>query len=78
MARVVRPGGSIVLLEYVYSRDPRRRRVQKFLAPWVEWAYGARMDRRTREHITNAGLDLRGHEFVHADVILMLTVGARE
>ncbi len=78
MARVVKPGGSIVLLEYTYSRDPRRRRVQRFLAPWVEWAYGARMDRRTREHVATAGLELRADEFLYADVILMLTVGVGE
>lgn len=77
MARVVKPGGSIVLLEYIYSRDPRRRRIQRFLAPWVEWAYGARMDRRTREHVTKVGLDVRADEFLHADVILMLTLGVR-
>ncbi len=74
IARVVKPGGRIVLLEYVYSRDPRRRRVQRLLAPWVEWAYGARFDRRTREHIREAGLAVSEARFVHSDVLVMLTV----
>ncbi len=74
IARVVRPGGSLVLLEYVYSRSFRRRLVQKLLSPWVEWAYGARFDRRTREHIGEAGLVVSEDRFVHSDMIVMLTV----
>ncbi len=74
IARVVRPGGSLVLLEYVYSRNFRQRLVQKLLSPWVEWAYGARFDRRTREHIREAGLVVGEYRFVHSDTIVMLTV----
>ena len=74
IARVVKPGGRLVLLEYVYSQDPRQRRVQRLLSPWVEWAYGARFDRRTREHIREAGLAIKEARFVHSDTIVMLTV----
>ncbi len=77
IARVVKPGGRLVLLEYVYSRDPRRRRIQRFFSPWVEWAYGARFDRRTREHVREVGLELRASQFVHADTMVMLTVQTR-
>jgi ubiquinone/menaquinone biosynthesis C-methylase UbiE len=73
--RVLGPGGRLVLLEYVYSRSFRRRLVQKILSPWVEWAYGARFDRRTREHVRDAGLRITGDRFVHSDMIVMLTVG---
>ena len=74
MARVVRPGGPLVLLEYVYSQNRRQRLTQKLLSPWVKWAYGARFDRRTREHIQQVGLSISASQFVHSDTILMLTL----
>jgi ubiquinone/menaquinone biosynthesis C-methylase UbiE len=49
--RVLKPGGKIRLLEMVYSKIPKYRRRQNFLAPFVEKVYGARFDRNTLENL---------------------------
>lgn len=49
MARVLRPGGRFRLVEIQYSADPKIRRRQQFLAPFVSAVYGARFDRHTLE-----------------------------
>lgn len=74
MARVVKPGGKIVLLEYSLSLKPFQRFLMRLWAPWVRFAYGASFDRRTRDHITAAGLALDEARFVHSDTVLLLTV----
>lgn len=73
MARVVRPGGRIVLLEYTLSQEPFRRWLMKLWVPWVRLAYGASFDRRTRDHLAAADLTLEEARFVHSDTILLLT-----
>lgn len=70
--RVLRPGGRLYLLEYTYSRRPIRRLWMATLAPLVQWLYGARFDRRTREHVLRAGFRLVEEGFVCADTILLL------
>ena len=72
--RVVKSGGRIVLLEYVLSKNPIRRRLMRMWAPWVRFAYGAAFDRRTEEQVQKAGLLIEKRRFVHADIILQLTV----
>jgi ubiquinone/menaquinone biosynthesis C-methylase UbiE len=49
--RVLKPGGKIRLLEMVYSKIPKYRRRQNFLAPFVEKVYGARFDRNALENL---------------------------
>lgn len=70
--RVLKPGGTVVLLEYVYSKNRWRRFWMKALAPMVEMLYGARFDRKTAEHMKTAGFDLVERRFVHDDIILLL------
>ena len=53
--RVLKPGGEIRLLEYTWSQDPKRRRIQKIWEPWVNWAYGAGFDRETHRFVREAG-----------------------
>ena len=72
IARVVKPGGRIVLLEYAFSENPLRRLVMRLWAPWIRFAYGAGFDRRTREHIAAAGLTIEQRRFVHSDIIVLL------
>ena len=50
LRRVVRPGGTIRLLEYVRPRSPLRRLSVAVWEPWVAWAYGAGFDRNTAAH----------------------------
>ncbi len=73
IARVVRPGGRIVLLEYVLSKNPWRRRIMKLWAPWVRFAYGAAFDRDTLAHLKAAGLSVEARRFVYADMLLLIT-----
>ncbi|MBI4370793.1 MAG: class I SAM-dependent methyltransferase [Elusimicrobia bacterium] len=70
--RVLKPAGKVYLLEYVYSRNPRRRLWMRILSPWVERLYGARFDRRTQEHCVMAGYEVIERRFVHSDMVLKL------
>ncbi len=70
--RVLKPGGKVYLLEYVYSQNRLRRLWMRILSPLVEMLYGARFDRRTQEHMLRAGFKMVEERFVHMDVILKL------
>lgn len=73
MARVLTPGGRFRLLEIVYSRRFWRSLPQRILAPLVERVYGARFDRRTREHLeATPGLEITGTRWLKEDTHLLL------
>ena len=72
LCRVVRPGGSIRLLEYVRPSGTLRRVITKIWEPWVAWAYGASFDRRTESHVLEAGLELVEVRFVVEDLIKLI------
>jgi ubiquinone/menaquinone biosynthesis C-methylase UbiE len=74
LRRVVRPGGTIRLLEYVRPHSPLRRFRVALWQPWVAWVYGAGFDRRIEAHIPEAGLELVDARFVVADLLQLLTV----
>ncbi len=73
LGRVVKPGGTIRLLEYTRPRGTVRRAVTRIWQPWVHWAYGASYDRRTREYLPEAGLQLIDSRFVVADLIKLIS-----
>lgn len=74
--RVLKPGGKVILLEYVYSRKPWRRFWMRMLAPLTEWLYGARFDRRTRRYLIQAGFRIVEERFVHSDILLKIVAQA--
>jgi ubiquinone/menaquinone biosynthesis C-methylase UbiE len=74
LARVVKPGGIIRLLEYVRPQGARRRFVARLWEPWMAWAYGAGFDRRTEEHIRGAGLAVNSVSFVVDDLIKLIEI----
>lgn len=76
LARVVKQGGEIRLLEYVRPRGTMRRAVAKLWEPWMAWAYGAGFDRRTEEHAREAGLEITQSRFVVDDLIKQVSVRA--
>jgi demethylmenaquinone methyltransferase/2-methoxy-6-polyprenyl-1,4-benzoquinol methylase len=76
LARVVKPGGIIRLLEYVRPTGAARRALAKLWAPWMAWAYGAGFDRRTEEHIREAGLGVASARYVVADLIKLIEIRA--
>jgi ubiquinone/menaquinone biosynthesis C-methylase UbiE len=73
LGRVVRPGGTIRLLEYVRPQGAVRRAVARIWEPWMAWAYGAGFDRRTQEHVPEAGLELVESRFIVDDLIKLIT-----
>ena len=72
LGRVTKPGAVIRLLEYTRPQGAFRRAMTKLWEPWVRWAYGAGFDRRTEEHIPEAGLHLIQSRFVVDDLIKIL------
>lgn len=73
MRRVLAPGGRFRLVEILYSRRFWRRLPQKLLTPFVEWVYGARFDRHTREHLdATPGLEVTGSRWLKEDTHLLL------
>src|SRR5260370_2946628 len=64
LGRVVKPKGTIRLLEYTRPHGRIRRGMTKLCEPWVRWAYGASFDRRTEQLISDAGLTPVGARYV--------------
>ena len=73
LGRVVKPGGSVRLLEYVRPQRTVRRVLARLWEPWIAWAYGASFDRRTEEHIPEAGLELTEARFVVDDLVRLVS-----
>ncbi len=78
LKRVTKPGGVILLLEYTRPRAALRRAVTRLWEPWVRWAYGAGFDRRTEEHVPEAGLRLVQSRFVLRDLIKIIEARSAE
>ena len=76
LGRVVKPGGTIRLLEYVRPTSAWRRFLAGLWAPWVAWAYGASFDRHTEARIGPAGLDLVESRFLVDDLIKLIEARA--
>ncbi len=74
LARVVRPKGCIRLLEYVRPRRAARLLLSKLWEPWMAWAYGASFDRRTEEHVVEAGLTINDSRFAVNDLIKLIDI----
>ncbi len=72
LARICKPEGSIRILEYSYSEDPKKRRIMRLWAPWVCWVYGAKFDRHTEQYLPEAGLEIVEQDFVFEDIIKMI------
>jgi len=74
LGRVVKPGGTIRLCEYVRPQGTMRRIVSYIWQPWIQWAYGASFDRQTERHVPAAGLELLESRYVVADLLKLLTL----
>ncbi len=78
LSRVVKPGGGIRLLEYVRPQSAVRRAIARLWEPWMAWAYGAGFDRRTEEHVPEAGLHVAESRFVVDDLVKRIEVRVSE
>ncbi len=74
LARVVRPGGQIILLEHVQARHPILGKIMDWLNPLVVRITGANINRRTVQNVRKAGLPLREVEELVSDGIVKLIV----
>ena len=74
LGRVVKPGGTVRLLEYVRPKHTVRRALALLWEPWIAWAYGASFDRRTEERIPAAGLQIQESRFVVPDLMKFISV----
>ena len=72
LGRVVKPTGSIRLLEYVRPKGALRGAIARMWEPWMAWAYGAGFDRRTEEFIPEAGMRVTESRFVVDDLIKLI------
>jgi len=73
LRRVVKTRALIRLLEYTRPRGAIRRAITKFWQPWEYWAYERDFDRRTEEHLPEAGLQLIDSRFVTDELINIIT-----
>ena len=74
IARVLKPGSPLRLLEYVRPKGARRAFIARLWEPWMAWAYGAGFDRRTEEHAREVGLQVMESRFVVDDLIKLIAV----
>ena len=77
MARVVRRGGQIVLLEHVRSESPVLGRLMDLVDPLVARLMGPHINRRTVENAQRAGLALERVEDLGAGGIFKLIVARK-
>jgi ubiquinone/menaquinone biosynthesis C-methylase UbiE len=77
LGRVVKPGGTIRLLEYVRPRGTFRKIMSRIWQPWIRWVYGASFDRQTEKHVPAAGLELVESRYVVDDLVKLLTLRSR-
>lgn len=64
LARVVRPGGTIRLLDYRLADRWFDRMFMRIRAPWLKLVFGARFDPETEKHVDAAGLVVREYRAV--------------
>jgi ubiquinone/menaquinone biosynthesis C-methylase UbiE len=71
LSRVVKPDGSIRLLEYTAAPRKLRRGLARCWQPWVAWAFGAKLDGDVEPELSDAGFDIIRSRFVTATIKLV-------
>lgn len=74
LRRVIKPGGTLRLLEYVRPTGALRGLIARLWEPWMAFAFGAGFDRRTQAHLRDLGLEIVEARFVVDDLIQMIEV----
>lgn len=71
--RILKPGGRFRLIEMIYSKNPKLKKRQEFVAPFVEKVYGARFDRHTLDYIQKSSkLKISKTYFLKEDIYLVI------
>ncbi|MDQ2971994.1 MAG: class I SAM-dependent methyltransferase [Pseudomonadota bacterium] len=76
LARVVKSGGSIRLLEYTRPDGRLRRLSTRLWAPWARWAFGASLDPRIDDRVEEAGLTVLSQRFVIGDQVRLIELSS--
>lgn len=77
LARVTRPGGRILLLDYHRSSRTAVRWWMRLLSAWLRWAFAARFDPTTERHLAEAGLEPLVHAHRMGDAVTLLVLEPR-
>ena len=72
LARLLKPGGELRLLEYTRPSKGIRRAITRLWEPWINWAYGAGYDRNTEAALPSAGFAVVESRFVVDELIKYL------
>lgn len=75
--RVTKPGGYVLLLEHVRSKNPTIGAVMDFLNPVVVRTMGSNINRRTVENVKRAGLEVESVTNLDSGHIFKLIVARR-
>lgn len=76
--RVLRPGGRAYLLEHVLSGRPGIKQVMDAANPLVKRMMGANINRRTRDNLEAAGLEVVQEEDLWMDIVKLFVARAPE
>ena len=71
LSRVLKPGGTLRLLDYRRPRHRLRLMLTRLWEPWARWAFGASFDRRPERYLAQAGLKMIRTAFVVGDLIVL-------
>ena len=72
VARVLKTGAKLALMEFVLSQNPWRRFWMKLGSRYVHWAYRAGFDRQTAQFLKQGGWRIEEDRFLWNDVIRLL------
>jgi ubiquinone/menaquinone biosynthesis C-methylase UbiE len=72
VARVLKPGARLALMEFVLAKNPWRRFWMELGSRYVHWMYRAGFDRKTAEFLGQGQWRIEEDRFVYQDVIRLL------
>ena len=72
LSRVLKPGGTLRLLDYRRPRHRLHLMLTRLWEPWARWAFGASFDRRPERYLAQAGLKMIRTAFVVGDLIMLI------
>jgi ubiquinone/menaquinone biosynthesis C-methylase UbiE len=78
LARVVRVGGTIRMLDFVRPAGRGRRALARLWEPWMRLAFAAGFQGVLAEDVASAGLHVIGSDIVVPDLVTMITLAHRD